>query len=489
MSERIDIKGWFHDDQDCISAELAEAYRTGKLQGAEKNAVERHLLTCDLCAEAWEGMEAAMADGSLQVAVTDITEQAWQRAEARERRKRRGAWIWMTSAAGVAILVVAGFLIMRNGSEKRMEDAFAQQFERYPEAPANEEKTDVRSADAIGKDLEMELPEDLKNKEIAMADAQENLEQRTVKSTIGSSDGWAPPPVVKVVPPAPPAQEDIIVEEEEVLMDKEVKNINLDPASFADIDDASPQFNYNSSVTTTTMANQPIMTSDAGKYELAEVQVADNRKEKVRTKASGMEKKAAPIVAQNTSPAKPNRSMDKGDGDFSGGKLYSEAREEERLRKDQSDSEEDADEVVTGTLGVAPGSQRDMKALDGLEKSVSEQNYYQAGRTAYDAGNYPSAYQLMQQELSIHPQNMDAKIYAGLSLLVQEKAAQALPIFRDVASSTYASANQKEDAEWYAALSLLKLKEKDKAITLLRNIEAKKGRYAAKATQTLQTLE
>jgi tetratricopeptide (TPR) repeat protein len=138
--------------------------------------------------------------------------------------------------------------------------------------------------------------------------------------------------------------------------------------------------------------------------------------------------------------------------------------------------------------GVDVGASRD--EMEGVVMdSIGMVNYYAAGRKQYDAGDYAGAYRNMEQELAVHPQNMDAKLYAGLSQLIQEKPAQALPYFRDVASSPSATATQREDAEWYAALSLLKMKDKEKASTLLRGIVAKNGRYALKAQQTLDTMD
>lgn len=513
MSERQDIHDWFRDDSECISAEMAEAYRTGKLKGAEKNALERHLLTCELCAEAWEGIEAAQAEGVLSAAVADITDRAWKRAEERERKKRRGAWIWMSSAAGVALLVVAGFLLFKNGDEKRMEEAFAEQFNRYP---AEERAGDGRAAAELEKgsgdsqQYAMNRAEDEPTEGLKMPDQTSSgqvfappppvamemddvpVNDADVNEDVGFDFSWNALNDDEIVQPTPAKEapkdfknievtdqvsesNDKRLAEKEKEEQKEVATKSIQQVTT--VDAVTRDNNATLSGGVTTFGNSPASTQTVtstttypqGNFQRAEnleSVVVASKKSKVQDPKGRIEGSKAGV-----SRAKTAAKQDKGN--------------------DYGDRVVATDSMLVRSVGAA----EEEVSMDDTEGSRVDNakpaapSNYQLGRTAYDQGNYAVAYGYLEQELKQNPSNMDAVIYAGLSQLIQEKPAAAMPYFDRVLNSGTATKKQKEDAEWYKALTFLKLKEKAKAEALLKGIEAKKGVYSPKATETLKTLD
>ena len=112
------------EEEDCLSLEQMTAYQQDKLAGQEKNRVERHLLNCELCAIT---IDSVIENGSESIAngAVEISDQAWDRVQARDNRQRRGAYFWIASAASIALLVMVGYFTFRGPTEQEIEHALA----------------------------------------------------------------------------------------------------------------------------------------------------------------------------------------------------------------------------------------------------------------------------------------------------------------------------------------------------------------------------
>ncbi len=109
------------EEEPCPSFEEMQAYASGKLPPVERHAFERHLLNCELCSIAYEGLaDAELAE--VQASVAAITAEAWNRVAVREKRKRRGVYVWMSGAAAILLLIVVGYFITDGpGSNKDLQ--------------------------------------------------------------------------------------------------------------------------------------------------------------------------------------------------------------------------------------------------------------------------------------------------------------------------------------------------------------------------------
>ena len=78
----------------------------------------------------------------LKEAVEDITDRAWMRVAELERKRRRGAWVWMSAAAAVVLLVTTTFFVVNSGDDGKpdTDKLFSENFQTYP-APAKPNAT------------------------------------------------------------------------------------------------------------------------------------------------------------------------------------------------------------------------------------------------------------------------------------------------------------------------------------------------------------
>ncbi len=101
----------------CASLEEMQAYASGKLLPMEMHAFERHLLNCELCSIAYEGL-AGMSPDEAVASVEAIKQRAWDRVVMREKRKRRGVYFWISGAAAILLLIVASYFIAERPGNK-----------------------------------------------------------------------------------------------------------------------------------------------------------------------------------------------------------------------------------------------------------------------------------------------------------------------------------------------------------------------------------
>ena len=105
------------EEEPCPSLEEMQAYASGKLPSVERHAFERHLLNCELCSFAYEGL-AGEDPVEVEASVAAITEEAWNRVGEREKRKRRGVYMWMSGAAVILLLIVVGYFVIDGTANK-----------------------------------------------------------------------------------------------------------------------------------------------------------------------------------------------------------------------------------------------------------------------------------------------------------------------------------------------------------------------------------
>ncbi|MEM7038573.1 MAG: hypothetical protein AAF570_16430, partial [Bacteroidota bacterium] len=236
MSENPHINRIFSaEEEECLTLGQMTAYEEGGLEGEEKHYVERHLLNCELCSMAFEGIAEENA-AAVAAGVADITSRAWENVAEQHQGGRRGATRWIAIAASVVLLITVGFFALQ--TETPSQDTFAQRNERSEEgeadmagaerSPEEEKANDGVPTDAFNED---------KKEEGAKADA--NSEDRFAmerpktpskddvplfKEMLEAADKEDPPPpppgvALKDVAPADMNVEEVEVVEEEAAAD------------------------------------------------------------------------------------------------------------------------------------------------------------------------------------------------------------------------------------------------------------------------------
>ena len=90
-----------------LSQEELLSYHHGRMQSADRHMVERHLLDCELCSEALQGV--AKMDDTMRLA--SITHELYSRS-LHKKLKRKKIFSLVQIISIVAIFVVLGLLII-----------------------------------------------------------------------------------------------------------------------------------------------------------------------------------------------------------------------------------------------------------------------------------------------------------------------------------------------------------------------------------------
>ena len=83
MSERLKS---IIDNSDCLPEKQMLLYIQGKLNSVEQNKVERHLLDCELCSDALEGLRLIPAE-NLKETIALLNQQIDNRVKQKEVKK------------------------------------------------------------------------------------------------------------------------------------------------------------------------------------------------------------------------------------------------------------------------------------------------------------------------------------------------------------------------------------------------------------------
>lgn len=474
------------DDEDCLSLEQLSAYQEGRVQGPERNRMERHLLDCELCAITLESIaEHGVED--IQAGAEEVTERAWSRLEQKEKRKRRGAFFWIAAAASVAILITVGFFALNGPSEEKINDALrvAQR-----ETPAMDLDSQTRADIAMAKTAEEaeespeatmptesleptpELAQPLKNVPIATDPANAKpvggaFGGSDVKGGIKPNDGFAD---------------------------------NIRRERMADDDDLlNEDWNAGSDFGTTVNAKEsPKAVTVSPTAPVSKGPIADSKgaakgtaqEESKKYKADRSEQ------AEKTSPSKDLESITASPAIA--------ASEEQVGGFDDGDMEVSEDESNTlSDVVVANRShrtvQRDKSAKEprGRASTLSKADpapvakpspdYYTQGMVAYQQGNYRDAAANLRSATELTPTNLQAHLYAADAFLRISQPQAAL--FHCERILAQPGNSVLEDAEWFKALAYLQLKEGRKAKSQLEAIVARNGKYKTRAEETLNSLK
>lgn len=103
----------FYSDQHLSYEELVE-YSRGNLSNSEMHRLEQHLISCELCNEALEGV-AMLGYDNAQKSVDRIKE-----ATGAKESEGLGLYHYIGIAASVLLIAVLGFVFMRNGDEPEL---------------------------------------------------------------------------------------------------------------------------------------------------------------------------------------------------------------------------------------------------------------------------------------------------------------------------------------------------------------------------------
>lgn len=451
MAKGTDIKQLFSAEDDaCLSPEEMRAYLKGEAAAPERHRVEMHLLNCELCAIAYEDWDPAEAE-SLKAGADAISTEAWNRVQ--EKKRRGGAIVWMSVAAGVMLLITTAWWMFKGPSEEKMEEVYSHL-------------------------MDQTLREDT------------NLKANGGPTTFAH----APDANVAPVPPAPVEviEERTSVETEDVVAMESMpeEQMAAPKATATGTSKADWWANDNAGVA----AKDKLAESDAVRDEemLADDQDFGGDVEPVRTMTTTAEKKASPVKNQEMADGKANRksTTDKFKKETESKNLDAVAVQSAG-KGGAVKSRSNAEPTPAVAQTTAPQQENAFAGLAMADSIVTDSrnkaSTYSLGMDAYAKRDFTQSAILLRKAATETPNHLEAHLHAGISFLnINQPQAAIYHLDRVLAVS---GTNLREDAEWYKALAYLRMNEARKAKSLLESISKQNGKHAKAAQKALDDLK
>jgi|GEM_PF-3913841 len=526
------------EEESCLSLESMQDYAAGKLPAVQAHAVERHLLNCELCSLAYEGL--AEADpAEVAAGVSAITDTAWERVAALEKRKRRGAFIWMSTAASILILIVAGYFVL----DRPDQPSYGGLAERMLES-SDELDASTSTESGAGEFAENRPPAAPPLEGINPTDG--NLDRKQVgKDDPDNGDNWKDQPEIQKPSlvagnessPDPfyyqnedadpiiedPSDADFIsdlTEETTVMLNDrdEVANVVSAPkpnaAPLKDLEtfngittlDSTLSFNWemsgNKSGVDEVVASVDMEESEEengyleafdtasdddfdGLGEPLEVEALEEvvASKEVYTRSTNQQ--TITLGSVNTVDEK-NRSDGTPLNATTGG-LYTSDYKLDQQEADKAMVSSDAKpRKAKGKRFKKVGKAQENKYADAPKAEQAPpatKNEFEQGMDAYNIRDYRVASQRLRQAAADTPDNLQAHLFAARSFLELKQPVAAIYHLDRILAG--ASSSYIEDAKWFKSIALLQMGDQQNAEKLLKELETTGGKRSKAAKEAL----
>lgn len=525
MSKHTHIKNLFSaEEEDCLSLEQMKAYQAGDLVGDARHAAERHLLNCELCGMAYEGI-TELDSATVEEGAAAIAGAAWARIGREEKKRRAGAWVWISAAASIALIITVGFLATRNPSPQQQMENLAKNLYKSPPPPSQAKPSaSDKQATAMGNSSDtlsiamsgkIQSPEEkaappsmtgAPESEIAIFEYEEVVEEvvglddevamdiepeesvneakmdygetainsnfraNTAKSKMNqqstdgfTSNGWQSPSSDIAAPKSKERFETSLhkdQEEEKIADTKEKSELGLEWDRLADTDADDVD-----------MAEKGKMTATKSEPKL-NIVLEDDEVTAVN-KTESLEQLSSVTIA-----SKSIRQVEVGNLNTSS---RNKGKRKSKARKKEFKSTEKQEAVPTPTPS-APDLTGHRQKTD----SLSPPSLYDQGLAAYREADYARSSDLLRQAAAATPANLSAHYYAAASFMNLDQPQAAIYHLNRVLANP--GHTHFQDAEWYKSLAYLKLGEREKAKKLLEKIEQDGGKHSGGARKALKKL-
>lgn len=465
-------------ETECLSEQQMLDYADNKLTARERHFAERHMLGCEMCADAVEGFAMINDRSVMDDSVFAVSAMA---ARADEKEEKKGFWTMrMRIAASVAILFLAGAAyFLQNNLKEQSNDTFAQNFEPYPVEKRSE------GAEPPVANLMPPSPEVNETTQPANASKEELVQPLSRSENAYDMPAAVSEPALRQAPKANSApaakQEEVVLAETDniVAIAPEEKSAEMSAANTASMDkevafndagammaDTTPDPVY--SVVTNNTASNSSTTISGGNSSS-------------KTYFSGSDMASAPVSTGNSYIVNAKKQ-----GAF---KLKAPESSSKKVLRTTAAASESPGKEVNSTVNSGSGEAQNSNnasiqttASDALSSSFLDQ-----AMEKYKAGKYAEATPLFEQALASEPNNSYALFYSAVNYLGTNDHAKALVNLDKVLNATGHAFTG--PARWYKALALVKKGDEKGAKVILQQIVKENGSYAKKAEELLKELK
>lgn len=462
-------------ETECLSEQQMLDYADNKLTARERHFAERHMLGCEMCADAVEGF-AMISDRSV-LDETMFAVGAIAARDEKEEEKKKGFWtLRMRIAASIAILFLAGAVyFLQDNLQQQSKETLAQNLEPNPaekksaETKAAENAQPPAPADNETNQLASESQKQEVGTTPTRAEKDENFSS-IVSGSAASQSGRA-----FSAPAAPKASAEMMETDNLAVMDAEEKaneraasaaepmnDIAFTGNNAGEAEEESIPEPANSKVTTNSVtisgSSSSKSTASFKATDMATMPLSAGNSYTVNT-AKKKEEKAAKNARKMDEPA-------------------SAGAHDDANRDSKEANSKASDETARfSNTGAATGSDTKSAAASTLELAIEK----------YKAGRYAEATPLFEQALRSEPGNTYALFYSAVNYLGTNDHAKALVnLDKLLAKQGHAFTEQ---AKWYKAVALVKKGDEKSARSLLEQIVKENGSYAKKAADMLKELK
>lgn len=155
----------YTNPQEHLSEEQLRRYQSGQSEPAEMHRMEQHLLDCELCSDAEEGL-AQLDAGETAAAMEELKSRLATRLAAEESSTAKTYWPWAVAASVLLLFAASLFLLLPDQTDRPQELVQTEDWqneegstaEREPEQAPREETEDPPSRAYADEQAEDEFP-------------------------------------------------------------------------------------------------------------------------------------------------------------------------------------------------------------------------------------------------------------------------------------------------------------------------------------------
>ncbi|PCJ01393.1 MAG: hypothetical protein COB15_00280 [Flavobacteriales bacterium] len=451
----------------CISKETMLRYINKQLSKTELHDVEKHMLDCELCSDAYAGMQYAQ-NSSMLFAIDNQIDQRVGSGNTKAPIMRN-----LMVAASVLAIIFGAYFTM---------NYFNQTINTDSNLAINEVEETINEGAPMEESEFFEIKEregDLKNFEDGNAEVDDDGKEiktlynkkEKVSDNKNSIAVNAPAPIlVEQI-----SEEEIRIEEFE-MMEDELMEDEVDEFVEEVVLSEEPAVELNNSSSYGYISAN----SEGLKKEVSN----KNRSEKRKFKSMAPEK----AISKDEMIVAPIESRDQSQENI---RIIDSYKVVDYLEEYQQEYDlENATKIETKSVSAAFESEEDKSLVDkSKEEIVVEITYKETLEKAinsYKNQKYTQAIEEFDMILLAHPKEVNGLFYGAMSNYYLNRYDEAKSKFDLVLVNEATQFN--EEANWYKALTLIELKETTKAKGLLKEIVETNGFYKTKAKEKLKEL-
>lgn len=411
---------------DCLSPEILLAYAENRLTADEKHLVEKHLLDCEFCSDALDGISSLKYKSKLKPTLSEITKKIDSYSKGRKTRVVYFDFRRSMAAAAILIVLIGVTFLFRNYLLKQNREMVAQRTIKESKLEAKEKERINPGTNAMPDQLSESGSGELKasEKNVDKDAAADKMQQQI-------SDN-----------------EDIpFLPKSSVVSGEQNQD---DQKSFAGYYRGAETATGSTSIKTDVSDN---LKSESDEEDMTKDKFVAGNKEETE-------------VQNNTTVVAETKSNTTVAADYKNQPERNEKKENSKQKKNEAPS-------TAVNNGIALGGVTDQRYSDGV--------------TLYQNTDYSGCLTQLESYLNDVPEDMSANYYCGVSkyFLAQYDSSitYLTKVVKDKKSSFY------DTAQWYLSLSYIGKGDNSEAEKILKDIVKAKGTFKTQADEKLLELK